>query len=86
MKKIDPNKLSMGLKIIEKSDYRNLINNENVCNLYIYGENDSISPPEIKNFIKLLEPLSKIKVIQNSSHIPFLTNSEDFFKILKENI
>ena len=57
-----------------------------MCVIYIYGDNDDICPPEMRKFIEVLEPISVIKVISESSHIPFLTNPEDFFKILKEYI
>ena len=41
---------------------------------------------DIKNFIKILEPNSVIKVLPDSSHIPFLTNSDDFLGAIKEFI
>ena len=78
--------LNSGLDIIQKSNYDNFFVEEQSLNLYIYGEGDSITPPEIKNTIKIFDSVSGIKVIPSSSHIPFLTNSDDFYKILKEFI
>jgi pimeloyl-ACP methyl ester carboxylesterase len=78
--------LNSGLDIIQKSNYDNFFVEEQSLNLYIYGEGDSITPPEIKNTIKIFDSVSVIKVISSSSHIPFLTNSDDFYKILKEFI
>ena len=86
MAQVDFNNLSTGLKIIQDSDYRNFCTHKGVRNLYIYGDNDDICPPEMRKFVEVLEPISVIKVISESSHIPFLTNPEDFFKILKEYI
>jgi pimeloyl-[acyl-carrier protein] methyl ester esterase len=86
MSAVDPKNLSDGLNIIEESDYKNFCKSKEVCNLYIYGDNDSISPFGIRKYIENWEPVSVIKVIPNSSHIPFLTNPDDFYKIVKEFI
>ena len=73
--------LNLGLDIIQKSNYKDFVTNKKIKNLYIYGDDDNITP---KNNIKLLEPLSTVKVLPRSSHIPFLSNSEEFFKIINE--
>ena len=78
--------LNSGLDIIQKSNYDNFFVKEHSRNLYIYGEGDNIVSSDIKNTIKILDPASVIKVIPNSSHIPFLTNNDDFYKILEEFI
>lgn len=71
------------LDILEKKDFLNckFIGSKN---LYIYGENDEISPPIIKEKIRYLGPDASVVIIPNSSHIPFLTNKECFLKIIKE--
>ena len=78
--------LYLGLKVIEKSDYKNFCKNKRVENLYIYGDKDLITSPSIKKFIKKLEPFSEINILSESSHIPFITNPENFFKVLKNYI
>ena len=78
--------LYLGLKIIEELDYRNFCKSKKVENLYIYGDKDLITSPSIKKFIKKLEPSSEINILSESSHIPFITNPEDFFKVLKNHI
>jgi len=75
--------LNLGLDIIQNSNYKSFVINEKSRNLYIYGDDDNITP---KNIIKLLEPISIVKVLPRSSHVPFLSNSEEFFKIIKEFI
>ena len=73
--------LNLGLDIIQNSNYKDFATNKKIKNLYIYGDDDNITP---KNNIKLLEPLSTVKVLPCSSHIPFLSNSDEFFKIINE--
>jgi len=77
--------LNIGLDIIEKNNYNDFYK-ENASNLYIYGDKDDITSSSVANFIKELEPFSIIKTIPDSSHIPFLTNRDEFFKIIKEFI
>ena len=86
IKESEINNLYSGLKIIEKSDYRNFCKSKKVKNLYIYGDKDQITSPNIKKFIKNLEPSSEINILSESSHIPFITNQESFFKVLKRHI
>ena len=54
--------------------------------LYIYGDKDSIVSSDIKKFMKILEPFSVIKVLPDSSHIPFITNCDDFLEAIREFI
>lgn len=82
--KIKTKILNLGLDIIENSDYRNYHYKKNVKNIYIYGDKDEITSISIKSFINEKEPNSIIKVIPNSSHISFVTNSNNFFDVLKE--
>tara|TARA_B100001057_G_scaffold390736_1_gene398771 strand:- start:3025 stop:3786 length:762 start_codon:yes stop_codon:yes gene_type:complete len=86
IKEIEIKNLYLGLKVIEKSDYKNFCKSKRVENLYIYGDKDLITSPSIKKFIKKLEPSSEINILSESSHIPFITNPENFFKVLKNHI
>ena len=84
--KINLKTLNIGLDIIKNSNYNKFCKDKTVKNLYIYGDKDKIVSSDIKNFIKILEPISVIKVLPDSSHIPFLTNYEDFLEAMKEYI
>ena len=86
IKESEIKKLYLGLKIIEKSDYKNFCKSKKVKNLYIYGDKDQITSSSIKKFIKNLEPSSEVNILSESSHIPFITNPESFFKVLKSHI
>jgi pimeloyl-[acyl-carrier protein] methyl ester esterase len=84
--KVNLKTLNIGLDIIKNSNYDQFCKDKAANHLYIYGDRDKIVSSDIKNFIKILEPNSVIKVLPNSSHIPFLTNSDDFLGVIKEFI
>jgi len=88
MSEVEIKKLSIALDILEKSEYINYEKgkDKDIENLYIYGDRDIITPPNIKSFLRISEPLSRVKILSNSSHIPFVTNPEDFYKVLKSYI
>ncbi len=88
MSEVEIKKLSIALDILEKSEYINYEKgkDKDVENLYIYGDRDIITPPNIRSFLRISEPLSRVKILSNSSHIPFVTNPEDFYKVLKSYI
>ena len=81
MSEVEIKKLSIALDILEKSEYINYEKgkDKDIENLYIYGDRDIITPPNIKSFLDL-EPLSRVKILSNSSHIPFVINPEDFIR------
>ena len=62
------------------------LNNFDNFSVILYGDKDKIVSSDIKNFMKILEPTSVIKVLPDSSHIPFLTNPDDFLETIKEFI
>ena len=76
----------LALEILEKSNYVNFCKDKNIENLYIYGDKDLITPPTVEKFIRSLEPKSKTIILSGSSHIPFITNSKDFFMVLNKYI
>jgi pimeloyl-[acyl-carrier protein] methyl ester esterase len=84
--KVNLKTLNIGLDIIRNSNYDQYFNDKTVKNFYIYGDKDKIVSSDIKNFMKILEPTSVIKVLPDSSHIPFLTNPDDFLETIKEFI
>lgn len=83
---VDLKILNIGLDIIKNSNYDKSYKDKTTRNLYIYGDKDSIVSSDIKKFMKISEPISIIKVLPDSSHIPFITNDEDFLEAIREFI
>ena len=84
--KVNLQTLNIGLDIIKNSSYDKFCKDKKSKNLYIYGDKDSIVSSDIKKFMRILEPVSVIKVLPDSSHIPFITNREDFLEAIREFI
>ena len=84
--KIKQKQLMSALEILEKSNYINFCKDKNIENFYIYGDKDLITPPTVEKFIKTLEPKSKTIILSGASHIPFISNSKDFFMVLNKYI
>ena len=84
--KIKQKQLMLALEILEKSNYINFCKDKNIENFYIYGDKDLITPPTVEKFIKTLEPKSKTIILSGASHIPFISNSKDFFMVLNKYI
>ena len=81
---IDTSNLILALEVLEKYKYKNFKKNSNIKKLYIFGEEDLITPIDIADIIRKNEPNSLVKIIKDSSHIPFVTNGTQFNEILKE--
>ena len=84
--KVNLQTLNIGLDIIKNSSYDKSCKDKTAKNLYIYGDKDSIVSSDIKKFMRILEPFSVIKVLPDSSHIPFITNCEDFLEAIRDFI
>ena len=84
--KVNLKTLNIGLDIIKNSSYDKSCKDKTAKNLYIYGDKDSIVSSDIKKFMRILEPFSVIKVLPDSSHIPFITNCEDFLEAIRDFI
>ena len=84
--KVNLQTLNIGLDIIKNSSYDKSCKDKKAKNLYVYGDKDSIVSSDIKKFMRILEPFSVIKVLPDSSHIPFITNCEDFLEAIRDFI
>ena len=73
----------LGLEILKKNNLTATKKNELVKSLYIYGECDLITPVSVASFVRENEPHAFVKIIKESTHIPFLTHPLKFSKILK---
>ena len=84
--KVNLKKLYIALDVLQTCSYNLSFHNEKNKNLYIYGKEDSIVSSNIAHLVEKNEPSAKVITIINSSHIPFLTNEEEFAEILRKNI
>ena len=84
--KVNLKKLYIALDVLQTCSYNLSLHNEKNKNLYIYGKEDSIVSSNIAHLVEKNEPSAKVITIINSSHIPFLTNEEEFAEILRKNI
>ena len=75
--------LDLGLEILKKNNLIAGKRNELVKSLYIYGESDLITPVSVASFMSENEPHAFVKIIEKSTHIPFLTHPLKFSEILK---
>ena len=73
----------LGLEILKKNNLISAKKNELVKSLYIYGGSDLITPVSLASFMKETEPHAFVKIIKESTHIPFLTHPLKFSEILK---
>ncbi|MCV2528244.1 MAG: pimeloyl-ACP methyl ester esterase BioH [Candidatus Lightella neohaematopini] len=72
--------LIFGLKLLEKTDLRKLMNNISIPHITIYGKLDSIVPYKIAFLNKNKKNTNFI--LENSAHMPFISENNNFYNIL----
>ena len=74
--KVDPVALEQGLQILLNVDLRENIKGLKTPTLMIFGEKDSLVPVGVEKEIGLLNEAIRTKIIKESGHTPFLTDTE----------
>ena len=72
------NSLLVGLKILSDIDFRAQIQHISIPTLRLYGLQDNIVPAKVINDIEKLLPNTEQYIFTNSSHCPFMTETELF--------
>jgi len=68
--------LNEGLDILKKTDLRTNLAKIQCPQQYIYGQCDTLVPPEVAEKIKPLANNAQVDMLPNVSHAPFLSNPE----------
>ncbi|MCV2502220.1 MAG: pimeloyl-ACP methyl ester esterase BioH [Candidatus Lightella neohaematopini] len=73
--------LMFGLKLLKNTDLRKSINYINIPHITIYGKLDKIVPYKIA-FLNKNNKKNTNFILENSAHIPFISESNNFYNIL----
>ncbi|MFK8066861.1 MAG: alpha/beta fold hydrolase [Gammaproteobacteria bacterium] len=84
--KVDPVALEQGLQILLKTDLRENIKELKTPALMIFGEKDSLIPVAVEKQIKSINPKIITEIIQNSGHIPFITETDQIVRLINEHV
>ena len=76
--------LAAGLDYLLNQDLRPLLANLAAAATIIQGDQDRIVPPEQARFLHKHLPGSSLRLLPDAGHLPFLTQTEVFNKILAE--
>lgn len=74
--------LLQGLKLLQQVDLRTVIGALQQPTLRVYGRLDSLVPQGAVAAINALQPKAQCVVMEHVSHAPFISNKEEFCKIL----
>ena len=77
--------LKASLEILKKTDLTQTIDHIRAPTTIIVGENDKLTPKEASLYMVDKIKNSKVKIIKNSGHIPFLSHPKDFLKEVFQN-
>lgn len=72
-----------GLKLLIETDLRSDLKKTICPSLHIFGQYDTLVPARVIPFILEQLPNAQCEIIQRSGHLPFLTQAEEFLKVLK---
>ncbi len=84
--KIEPVVLEQGLQILLNTDLRENLKDLKTPAMMIFGERDTLVPVAVEKQIKLLNPRIKTRIISNSGHIPFVTETDQVAELIHEHI
>ncbi|MFH1779117.1 MAG: alpha/beta hydrolase [Candidatus Omnitrophota bacterium] len=81
-----PNKdaLISSLNILEHADFRQDIKRIDTPTLIVCGEGDSITPKAASEYLHKEIKGSKLVIIKDAGHVPFLTRPKEFNRILEK--
>lgn len=83
IKSLDRDMLLEGLHIFHNSDLRNDISNIKLPTLIVHGDSDQICPVNSADYIHSKISNSSMEIIKETGHIPFLTKSIEFNRLLE---
>jgi pimeloyl-[acyl-carrier protein] methyl ester esterase len=75
-----------GLKLLKETDLRPELYKITCPSLHIFGQNDVLIPAAIIPFIIQQIPHARCEIIKRAGHIPFLTHTESFLKLLTVDV
>ncbi|MFA5928911.1 MAG: alpha/beta fold hydrolase [Candidatus Margulisiibacteriota bacterium] len=78
--------LLQSLDALYQADYRSVLPTTSVPTTIIHGADDSICPLAAAEYLHQNLPSSKLAVIEQGGHIPFVLKAEAFRKVLLENL
>ena len=82
MGQIETSVLKSGLDKMASSDYREALLSTKISCLHIFGGKDRLVKPELSNIL-FAPPYHMCSVLENSAHLPFLTEPEELRKIIE---
>lgn len=71
-----PDALSAGLQVLKATDLRERVQQLLVPQLWLLGENDSLVPVELHNYLNVQSGV-KSHIIGGSAHLPFVSHTEE---------
>ncbi|MCP5079630.1 MAG: pimeloyl-ACP methyl ester esterase BioH [Psychromonas sp.] len=80
----DTEALISGLKLLSETDLRNSFSTLSVPCLSLFGQFDSLVPQQASQEMASLLPHSQTQLFENSSHAPFMSESDIFVQYLVE--
>ncbi len=83
---VEPEALEEGLQILLKTDLRQTLRNLKIPALMIFGEKDSLVPIGVEKEICLINSSIRTKIISDSGHTPFLTDTVLVAEAISEHI
>jgi pimeloyl-[acyl-carrier protein] methyl ester esterase len=78
-----PQALREGMNILCSADIRVLLPDMRCPSLHVFGKNDHIVPAGTAEGIKELLPDAAVCIMDGMSHIPFISDSEVFLKVIQ---
>lgn len=77
-----PAALMGGLQLLTETDLRLEMKHIRCPNLHIFGQMDTIVPVKIAECVSRLNKNSRYAVIKRTGHLPFLTHTDEFLRLL----
>ncbi|TAL58494.1 MAG: alpha/beta fold hydrolase [Legionella sp.] len=78
--------LQSGLTILESWDLRNDLNTLGMPTHYLFGRLDPITPIKTMQAMTIDYPQFTYTVLQKSAHMPFLSEQQEFIRILRDSL
>lgn len=77
-----PAALQAALDAVSEADARPFLPDISVPVLLVFGAKDAITPPRMGEYLHRCLPHSELHVIEKAAHAPFLTQAEEFARLL----
>jgi pimeloyl-[acyl-carrier protein] methyl ester esterase len=70
------------VNLLLQTDFRSQLASITCPSLHIFGKKDRLVPPTIAPLLNKLSPLGTSIVLQHSAHLPFISEMDNFLKII----